>query len=324
MRYKKKILGGCLLLTLILSGCSKKQVDVNVLATTDLHSLVPEAMVEYVDSEKKKDKNLTVVDAGDFFDIKDPKMHRWFRGVKFLTGEEENERLIPEREGEPPIVKNMYKLKYDAIVLGNHEFIANDKSKLDDLLAYYKKYNMPILSANTYKTNGENYTEPYIIKELKTDEGIIRLGILGLTIKEVGESGDESRELKDLPGYKNELYMNDLVEDAKKWTKVMKEEEKADIIVAVAHTGEKPKKPKNPGNRIQDLAQDVEGIDAIVAGHTHVSFDQHDYKNKNGEDVIVTQPGKHGECISKINFKVENKDGHWKVIDKSSNIVEFK
>src|SRR3712207_8325774 len=50
--------------------------------------------------------------------------------------------------------------------------------------------------------------------------------------------------------------------------------------VAVAHTGEKPKKPKNPGNRIQDLAQNVDGIDAIVAGHNHVQIKQHDYKNK--------------------------------------------
>lgn len=56
---------------------------------------------------------------------------------------------------------------------------------------------------------------------------------------------------------------------------------------------------------------------------THVAFEQHDYKNKNGENVIVTQPGKHGECISKINFKVENEDGNWKVIDKDSSIVKF-
>lgn len=322
MKNKKCILYGFLLLTLMLSGCSKKQVDVNVLATTDLHSLVPEAMVEYVDSERKKDKNITVVDAGDFLDIKDPKMRRWFFGVKFLTGKKENERLIPEREGEPPLVKDMHQLKYDAIVLGNHEFISNEKEELDDIISYYEKYNMPILSANTYKTNGDNYTKPYIIKKIETDEGTIKLGILGLTIKEVNDEG--SRELKDLIGYENKLYMNDLVEDAKKWTKVMKEEEQADIIVAVAHSGEKPKKPKHPGNRIQDLAQDVEGIDAIVAGHTHVAFEQHDYKNKNGEKVIVTQPGKHGECISKINFKVENKNGNWKVIDKSSHIVEFK
>lgn len=321
MKSKKGILCTCLLLGLTLSGCSKKQVDVNVLATTDLHSLVPESMVEYVDNERKKDKNLSVVDAGDFFDIKDPKMHRWFFGKQFLTGEEENERLIPEREGDPPIVKNMHQLKYDAVALGNHEFIANTKVELDNLISYYEKYNMPILSANTYKTNGESYTKPYVIKELKTEEGTIRLGILGLTIKEVGDEG--SRELKDLFGYEDKLYMNDLVEDAKKWVKTMKEKENADIVVAVAHTGEKPKKPKHPGNRIQDLAQDVEGIDAIVAGHTHVEFEQHDYKNKSGETVIVTQPGKHGECISKINFKVEGKDGHWKVIDKSSSIVEF-
>ncbi|MDK2563927.1 hypothetical protein QOZ84_10225 [Romboutsia sedimentorum] len=98
MKSKKGILCTCLLLGLTLSGCSKKQVDVNVLATTDLHSLVPKSMVEYVDNERKKDKNLSVVDAGDFFDIKDPKMNKWFFGNQFLTGEEENERLIPERK----------------------------------------------------------------------------------------------------------------------------------------------------------------------------------------------------------------------------------
>ncbi|MGO0807221.1 hypothetical protein ACTPEF_25235, partial [Clostridioides difficile] len=42
--------------------------------------------------------------------------------------------------------------------------------------------------------------------------------------------------LKDQEGYNGELYMNDLVEDAKKWVSIM-EKEKPDIIVAVAHTG---------------------------------------------------------------------------------------
>lgn len=103
----------------------------------------------------------------------------------------------------------------------------------------------------------------------------------------------------------------------------MKEEESADIIVAVVHSGEKPKKPKNPGNRIQEIAQNSEYIDAIVAGHTHKQFAQHDYKNKNNEDVIVTQPGKHGECISKITFELENKKGSWKVVNKESKLTEF-
>lgn len=137
MKNKKGILCTCLLLGLTLSGCSKKQVDVNVLATTDLHSLVPKPMVEYVDNERKKDKNLSVVDAGDFFDIKDPKMHTWFFGKQILNGEEVNEKLLDEREGEPPVVKNMYQLKYDAVALGNHEFISNTKVELDKLILYY-------------------------------------------------------------------------------------------------------------------------------------------------------------------------------------------
>lgn len=86
----------------------------------------------------------------------------------------------------------------------------------------------------------------------------------------------------------------------------MQEEENTDVIVAVAHSGENLK-TKNPGNRIQELAQEVDGIDAIVAGHTHQIFEQHNYKNSKGEEVIVTQPGKHGEAISKITFELKIK-----------------
>ncbi|WP_315168809.1 hypothetical protein [Metaclostridioides mangenotii] len=169
-----------------------------------------------------------------------------------------------------------------------------------------------------------------------TSSGTVKLGILGLTIKEVGERKNwvddgtkggklvesKSRELKDQPDYEGKLYMNDLVKDANKWVGKMKED-KADIIVAVVHSGEKPKKPRNPGNRIQDLAYEVEGIDAIVAGHTHKQINQHNYKNKSGENVIVTQPGKHGECISKINFQLEKKNNEWNVVKKSSDLTKL-
>ncbi len=133
----------------------------------------------------------------------------------------------------------------------------------------------------------------------------------------------KSLELKDQRGYKGKLYMNDLVKDAKKWVKVMKEKDKPDVILAVVHSGEKPKKPKNPGNRIQELAKEVEGIDAIVAGHNHEEIKQHDYKNKSGETVIVTEPGANGECISKINIQLEKDNNKWDVVNKSSQITKF-
>lgn len=221
-------------------------------------------------------------------------------------------------------MKKLDNLKYDAMILGNHELVVHTKEKMDWFLTNYKKHNTPVLSANIYEMNGENYVNPYIIKNIKTKNGNLKLGILGLTIKEVGEDDDQSRELIDQPGFENKLYITDLVEDAKKWVKIMKEKEKPDIIVAVAHTGEKPKKPKNPGNRIQDLATQTTGIDAIVAGHTHVEFAQHDYKNKNDEKVIVTQPAAHGKSVSKITFDIVKKSGEWVVEDKKSSLIEVK
>lgn len=69
-----------------------------------------------------------------------------------------------------------------------------------------------------------------------------------------------SRKLKDLDGYKDKLYLNDLVGDAKRWVYIMKRDN-VDIIVVVVHSEEKP---KNPGNRIQELAKEVKGIDVNI------------------------------------------------------------
>lgn len=340
---KNKIITLVTLIFLILSvsGCgilatAGQGTEINILATADLHSLIPGELVSFVESERKKDDNLILVDAGDFFDGQSEQMHVWFTGEKLVEVSSDGiprfETVAKEREGEAPIVKEMGQLMYDALVLGNHEFVANNKETLDTLISDFEKHNMTILSANTYNSDGSNYTKPYIIKEIQTDEGNINLGILGLTIKEVGEGYDwteeglkpaDSRELEDLEGYTGKLYIKDLVQDAKKWVDIIKRDN-ADIIVAVVHSGEKPKNPKNPGNRIQELACEVEGIDAIVAGHTHKKISQHDYKNKSGETVIVTQPGKHGECISNINFKLKKGKDGWIILDKTSKIVKLK
>nr|WP_312983749.1 metallophosphoesterase [Clostridioides sp.] len=313
----------------LITGCSNDKEEINILATTDLHGEIPYKLSSYVKNEFKKDKNLTLVDAGDFFDsgsIGDNDMDKYF----------DKRRESPDTYIEVPIAKDMKKVGYDAVVLGNHEFVSNNKFYLDNMISDFEKQGIKVLSANTYKKDSESYTDPYIIKDIPTSSGIVKLGILGLTIKEVGESKDwvddgtqsgkfiesKSRELKDQSQYEGKLYMNDLVKDANKWVGKMKKD-KADIIVAVVHSGEKPKRPRNPGNRIQDLAYEVEGIDAIVAGHTHKQITQHDYKNKSGENVIVTQPGKHGECISKINFQLEKKNNEWNVVNNTSDLTKF-
>ncbi|MBS5788900.1 MAG: metallophosphoesterase, partial [Clostridioides difficile] len=239
----------------LITGCSNDKEEINILATTDLHGEIPYKLSSYVKNEFKKDKNLTLVDAGDFFDsgsIGDNDMDKYF----------DKRRESPDTYIEVPIAKDMKKVGYDAVVLGNHEFVSNNKFYLDNMISDFEKQGIKVLSANTYKKDSESYTDPYIIKDIPTSSGIVKLGILGLTIKEVGESKDwaddgtqsgkfiesKSRELKDQSQYEGKLYMNDLVKDANKWVGKMKKD-KADIIVAVVHSGEKPKKPRNPGNR---------------------------------------------------------------------------
>ncbi|EGT4676097.1 nucleotide phosphodiesterase [Clostridioides difficile] len=335
MKIKFIIVASIIFLIVLLVGCqSTKDTEINVLATSDLHSIIPDNLISYVEEERKYDENLLMVDAGDFFDMQSGEMNKWFTGqklVRFKDGIPEYKKIAEPREGEVPLAKKMAKLKYDAVTFGNHEFVSNDKQSLDKLVSDFKNNNIPLVSANVYEQSGENYVKPYVMKNINTDKGTVKVGILGLTIKEVGERSrfksfeqdKKDRELGEQPQYKGKLYANDLVEDANKWVKVMEKKEKPDIIVAIVHSGEEPKNPKNPGNRIKELATTVEGIDAIVAGHTHEKIEQHTYKNNSGEEVIVTQPGAHGNSISKINFKLDKKNDKWFIKDKYSELKVF-
>lgn len=327
---KKKIMIGMILGASILSfsGCSStKNTEVSILATTDLHGYLPYELTSYIKNEKAKDKNTLLVDAGDFFDLgkSGSPMDKYF-DTKWSDDAYNNKKYL-----EVPIAKEMKEVGYDTVVLGNHEFIKNNKFQLDNLVKDFKKQDIDVLSANTYKKDGKNYVDPYVIKDISTPDGNVKVGILGLTIQEVGQTYDESSSgqakatsegLRDFQGYNGELYMTDLIKEANKWVNIM-QKENPDIILAVVHSGEESDINKYPGNRIKELAKEINGIDAIVAGHTHKEISQHTYKNKSGKKVIVTQPGKYGECISKLNFELEKNNNKWNIVDKSSDLTKF-
>ncbi|WP_044305535.1 metallophosphoesterase, partial [Clostridioides difficile] len=226
MKIKFIIVASIIFLIVLLVGCqSTKDTEINVLATSDLHSIIPDNLISYVEEERKYDENLLMVDAGDFFDMQSGEMNKWFTGqklVRFKDGIPEYKKIAEPREGEVPLAKKMAKLKYDAVTFGNHEFVSNDKQSLDKLVSDFKNNNIPLVSANVYEQSGENYVKPYVMKNINTDKGTVKVGILGLTIKEVGERSrfksfkqdKKARELGEQPQYKGKLYANDLVEDA--------------------------------------------------------------------------------------------------------------
>lgn len=107
---------------------------------------------------------------------------------------------------------------------------------------------------------------------------------------------------------------NDTVETLQQVVPVVKADG-ADVVIVLAHTGEDPTDYVwNPAdlqeNAARSIAQNVSGIDVIVAGHSHVTnLEQKYYTNPDGREVLLTQPGYHARALSEVNIPLSLQDG---------------
>lgn len=79
--------------------------------------------------------------------------------------------------------------------------------------------------------------------------------------------GIELEGLVDKKNYKETVYKSP-VETAQEMTRILKTQEKCDLIICLSHIGYDY---KNDQNRISDLklAAQTKDIDLIIGGHTH-------------------------------------------------------
>ena len=201
-----------------------------------------------------------------------------------------------------PVIAAMNIMGYDAMTLGNHEF--NYGLSIVDKARSESKF--PWLSANIYKEDGTNYFTPYIVKTVAG----VKVGILGLTTKNIPNW--------EVPANIKGLVFKDTVEEAQKWVKILKDTEKVDLVVLLAHEGfEKDiDTGKDLGTSIENqayaIATTVPGIDVMLTGHTHLSIPG---KTLNG--VLVMQPKNAGVEICKADITMEQTATGWKVATKT-------
>ena len=183
--------------------------------------------------------------------------------------------------------KLMSMMGYDVATLGNHDF----DNGIDGLYAQLPHAKFEFVSANYNFTNTilNESVKPYTIKE---KDGI-RIGIFGLGI-----------ELKGLvdPGLYKETFYNDPIETAKEITRILKEQEKCDMVICLSHLGYKY---KSEPEKICDvlLAQKTKDIDLIIGGHTHTFLDKPMvFSNLEGKSVLVNQVGCYGINLGRIDF----------------------
>ncbi len=218
-----------------------------------------------IESIRKENSNVLLLDAGDIF-----------QGTPYFNyygGELE--------------FKLMSMMQYDATTIGNHDF----DNSVDGLLAQMPHATFNFISSNYDFKNTvlDGYIKPYKIFKKQG----LKIGVFGL--------GIELEGLVDKRMYKETVY-NDPIETTQDMVRILKQENKCDLIICLSHLGYKYK--ENP-NKICDLrlAELTDNIDLIIGGHTHTFLDKPTIlKNKSGNDVLVNQVGCYGINLGRIDF----------------------
>jgi len=183
--------------------------------------------------------------------------------------------------------KLMSMMKYDLATIGNHDY----DNGIDGLYAQLPNAKFEFVSANYDFSNTvmDTHVKPY---KIFAKDGI-KIGIFGLGIKLDG--------LVDKRMYKETVY-NDPIESAQDMSRILKEEEKCDLVICLSHLGYNYSKfPDRPSDLV--LAKKTKNIDLIIGGHTHTFLPKPTIeKNLNGDSVLVNQVGAYGLYVGRIDF----------------------
>lgn len=290
------------------------RAQITILATTDMHGNVlpidyyankPDARglasaATIIKQARKDNPNLLLLDSGDTI-----------QGTPLVYYHNKKNNQPPD-----PMMLAMNALHYDAMAVGNHEY----NFGLNVLGKARREANFPWLSANTYKKGTDQTAyDPYLVKDVKG----VRVGILGLTTP-------------GIPNWENAenyagLEFRETVSEAKKWVKILREKERADVVVISMHMGLEedlrtgkvdPGQVKNE-NAAVAIAEEVPGVDVILMGHTHREVPSV-YIN----GVLLTQADKWARRVARVDVYLEREttnadagNGRWRVAAKSARTI---
>ncbi len=182
--------------------------------------------------------------------------------------------LVNLSQGEA-MINLMNAVNYDAMAPGNHDF----NYGYDRLVELSKIAEFPILAANVIPVEGEMDLAEYVIKEI----GGLKVGIFGLATEET--------VYKSHPKNTEGVNITDPIAKAKELVERLEVEE-VDMIIAVCHLGlDEGSNPKS-----SDVAEQVEGIDLIIDGHSHTEL----LGGKLVGETLIVQTGNHLSNVGKV------------------------
>ncbi|WP_433384353.1 bifunctional metallophosphatase/5'-nucleotidase [Micromonospora sp. KLBMP9576] len=215
-----------------------------------------------------------------------------------------------------PMANAMNVLGYDAVTLGNHEF----NYGLPLLTRWISQLGFPALAANAVNAaTGKPAFLPYVIKKVSVGFAAppLRVGILGLT--------NPGSAIWDRANVEGRLRFDDMIATAAHYVPLMRARG-ADIVLISAHGGDSGTSSYGPElpneNPTALIAQRVPGVDAILFGHAHAEVAEKFVTNeRTGEQVLLTEPSKWGQRLSRMDFTLTRERGRWKITKKAAALL---
>lgn len=308
-------------LTLFISGVvNAATVDLRIIETTDLHG----NMMNYdyfkdqsVDSfglvktanlihqARSEVKNSVLVDNGDLIQGSPMADYAVNKGL--------NDGDIH------PVYKALNTLDYTVGNIGNHEF----NFGLEFLQKSLSGAKFPYINANVYdaKTQKPFFTQYIILDTPVIDRNgnkhTIKIGYIGFVPPQIMQW--------DKLNLDGKVIVKDITETAKLLVPEMKKQG-ADVIIAIPHSGVSAEPYKALAeNSVYYLSQ-VEGINAIMFGHSHGIFPSEDFKSLPNTDintgninhVPAVMPGQWGSHLGVVDLVLDGDKSKWQVISGKS------
>jgi 2',3'-cyclic-nucleotide 2'-phosphodiesterase/3'-nucleotidase len=221
--------------------------------------------------------------------------------------------------GDHPAITAMNRLGYDAVGLGNHEF----NFGIDWLLSTLGKASFPVTCANAVQTAGatpqddKTLVAQYLVldRALPDTQGQmhdLRIGVIGLLPPQITHWDHFHLE--------NRLVSRSIAETARALVPEIRAKG-ADIVIALAHTGIEQKPPHVSEENATLALAEVPGIDAILAGHSHLAFPTPDHAGIEGVDVAQglicgvpgVMAGARGSHLGVLDLTLQHTGAGWAV-----------
>ena len=301
----------------------KRPVRLRVLATSDIHlhihphdyyadrtlrSLGLARTATLIRRQRAQAPNVLLLDNGDFL-----------QGTPVGDYIADNPGLLKEHPH--PAIAAMNLLGHDAATLGNHEF----NYGLDFLRQALAGAAFPLVSANLLGApGGKPLLPPFVILErsLTDDEGhrrCVHIGVTGFLPPQIMAWDSH------LAG---QVTTQDILAAAREVVPRMRARG-ADIVIALAHSGIGPAEHREGMENAAVPLAGVEGIDAIVAGHSHALFPSPAFEGHPGVDagrgliggVPAVMPGFAGSHLGVIDLTLQHDGRRWRVTDSDSRLL---